>query len=173
MRWSRDVGGFVSALYQTSAGQPSSFCCSGASLGHTSGLDKAPQIWGAQLERWRRSLTWGCLSRSTCIQPGKLSWCWYSSVGKAQWSSRLGTWMWAKSSTSGKRFWCSLVYPLDFCQHNTTDLGHQQHIFGQETKGPGGRSTCSRLWFDVGQGTAWARSWQGSGKQRLLKAASG
>lgn len=27
-----------------------------------------------------------------------------------------------KWATPGKSFWCSLLYPLDFCQHNTTDL---------------------------------------------------
>lgn len=86
-------------------------------------FSKAPQAWGAQLKSWGRSLIWECLSRGTFIQPGKLSWYWYSSIGKARWSTRLVTWTWAKSATPGKSFWCFLIYPLAFCQHNTTDLG--------------------------------------------------
>lgn len=42
-------------------------------------FSKAAQTWGAQLESWRRSLIWGFPSRSTFIQPGKLSWYCYSS----------------------------------------------------------------------------------------------
>lgn len=84
-------------------------------------FSKAPQMWGVQLGSWKRNLIWRCLSRSTFMQLGKLSWYWYSSIGKTWWSTRLVTRMWAKSSTSVKSFWCSLVYPVDFC--NTIDLG--------------------------------------------------
>lgn len=47
-----------------------------------------------------------------------------TALRKAQWSMRLVTGMWAKSPTSGKRFWCFLVYSLELCQHNTIDPGY-------------------------------------------------
>lgn len=146
-------------------------------------FSKAPQAWERQLESWSRSLIWAYLSRGTSIQPGKLSWYTYSSIGEfPRWFARLVTWTWAKSATPGKGFWCSLVYSLAFCQHNTTDLGpglsedladsHALRHLWQEIKRPGGRATCSRLWYDDVQHIIWARRWSCSGKQSLLKAVS-
>lgn len=66
------------------------------------------------------------------------------------------------------------LVPAQHCWSTTrgTCSPDKQDIFDQETKGPGSRATCSRLWFSDGLCLVWARRWWCSGKQSLLQAVS-
>lgn len=164
MEWSRDVGGVVLALYQTSACQPSSFHCSRAAecvsvlRRHFQKHHRHEGLsWKAGGEAWSE----GAFPALPLVNQGSSSDTGTALLGKLGGPPRLVTRMWAKSSTSVKSFWCSSAYPLDFCWHNTTDLG--PGLFADLTnntsltKGPGGRAICSRLWFGDRQHIAWVR----------------
>lgn len=85
-------------------------------------ISEVPQKCGAQVESQRWCLAWEWLSGGN-FSSQRTS----PDIGRALleelWSyTNLVVWTWARRAAPGKSFRCSLLYPLDSCQHDTVDL---------------------------------------------------